>query len=266
MSLEKLLDVSPRTEAAHRLQRVLVAYHHFRQDKISHPCYPDLPTLSAWQIERLKTTHRDLYSDPAYHTALHFLIDELYAPKDFSQRDADLERVFPKMVKLLPDAVLDLVADLVELNHLTQKLDLDLLSRLTAETGIDTLDALTWAQAYRACDNRPLREQQLRLIHDAGVALERYVHSHVLRWTLSATRGLAESKGLGELHQFLQRGFEAFSTLQNVPVLLDEIQRRETAIMVHLFEGDPAPDWPQRPHAPDSGIRLQAPELHPDAG
>ncbi|RMF19749.1 MAG: hypothetical protein D6758_01215, partial [Gammaproteobacteria bacterium] len=205
MAVDKLLSVTPRTDAAHRLQQVLVAYRHFREDKPSHPQAEHLPMLCQWQVDRLKTTHADLYQDPAYHTALDFLVNELYAPKDFTQRDNDLDRLFPKMVKLLPDNVLELVADLVELNHLTQKLDLDLLESWSG-LGADTLDSQSYAAAYAACNNRPLREQQLRLIALAGEALERYVHSHLLRWTLKATHNAAERAGLGELHHFLERG------------------------------------------------------------
>ena len=77
--------------------------------------------VAQWQSERLKGTHADLYSQARYHAGLDFLLQDLYSPGDFYQRDDDIDRIFPKLIKLMPDSILDLVSSLVELDHLTQK-------------------------------------------------------------------------------------------------------------------------------------------------
>jgi hypothetical protein len=80
--------------------------------------------LRAWQARRLTRTHADLLASPRYATATRFFLYELYGAKDFSQRDAELTRVIPTLSRFLPEAALGTIADAVELDALTERLDL----------------------------------------------------------------------------------------------------------------------------------------------
>ena len=60
---------------------------------------PIIHQLQHWQCERLLVTHDDLAQQKRYQKAMAFFVDELYGPKDFSQRDADLVRVIPRARK-----------------------------------------------------------------------------------------------------------------------------------------------------------------------
>ena len=64
-----------------------------------------LDRVAQWQARRLNATYSDLAADPRYAGAIAFFQSELYGPGDFSQRDADLARVVPIMIRVLPDAV-----------------------------------------------------------------------------------------------------------------------------------------------------------------
>ena len=70
-----------------------------------------LKVLQAWQCERLLRTHADLANDARYGPGVRFFVEDLYAPKDFTARDTDIERALPAMVRLLPNRVLDTAAD-----------------------------------------------------------------------------------------------------------------------------------------------------------
>ncbi len=126
MYRERLVATEVQSENAHRLKRLLLEYHDFRQLKAASPLLDDTRRIADWQAERLKTTHQDLYRHPGYHTGLEFLLADLYAPAGMTRRDDNIDRVFPKMVKWLPDHLLATFAGLVELNLLTQSLDLEL--------------------------------------------------------------------------------------------------------------------------------------------
>src|SRR5690606_41163531 len=80
MYRERLVATEVHSENAHRLKRLLLEYHDFRQLKTAHPLLDDARRLADWQAERLKTTHHDLYRHPGYHTGLEFLLTDLYAP------------------------------------------------------------------------------------------------------------------------------------------------------------------------------------------
>jgi len=119
MYRERLVATEVKSENAHRLKRLLLEYHDFRQLKAASPLLDDTHRIADWQAERLKTTHQDLYRHPGYHTGLEFLLTDLYAPAGMTHRDDNIDRVFPKMVKWLPDHLLATFAGLVELNLLT---------------------------------------------------------------------------------------------------------------------------------------------------
>ena len=51
----------------------------------------------------------------------------------------------------------------------------------------------------------------------------------------------AELAGLGELHSFLSRGFEAFRHMAGAEDFLQRIAQREHALMEALFAGDDPP-------------------------
>lgn len=238
MYREKLINTRARTDNARRLKDLLIAYHDFRQVRDSGTEGDRLAALCQWQAERLKTTHADLYEDSRYRAGLDFLLEDLYAPQTLTRRDDDIDRVFPVMVKLLPDALLATVAELVELNLLTQRLDSQLAHTLFHTQQCRHIDAHTYAEAYRQSAEKEERLRQIQLVANIGDDLDRYVGSRTISFALSITEGAAEMAGLGDLHRFLRRGFSAFRAMNGVDELLTRIVARETEVMEGLFRGD----------------------------
>ncbi|MBU6953151.1 hypothetical protein [Hahella sp. HN01] len=233
MSKEKLLSVNARTANARRLQQLLLDYHNYRLQRDEHPLAQDIDRLCDWQADRLKRTHNDLYSNQRYHEALDFLLKDLYSPKEFTRRDADLERVFPVIVKLLPDSALHTIADLVELNLLTQQLD-EHIATVLREMRVERITEDNYAEAFRRCDNFASRRRQITLIDKTGHELEKYVKSRFVSFSLKITEGPAEIAGLGQLHNFLSRGFKAFKEMGGVSQLLRVIMQRESHILEQI--------------------------------
>ena len=135
MYRERILSTKTKHPAAIRLKDAMLEYNDFQSTNQTKNLSLELAKLAQWQSERLKHSHRDLYYSPRYQDGLSFLFTELYSDTDFSERDRDLERIFPKMVKLLPNSVLETVSLLVELNMLTQMLDQELATKLFIDLG-----------------------------------------------------------------------------------------------------------------------------------
>lgn len=245
MYRERLVSTPVKSPGASRLQQVLLEYHDFRQHKAAHELLPSTFTLARWQAERLKTTHSDLYSHQAFHTGLEFLLTDLYAPAGMSHRDDNIDRVFPKMVKWLPDNQLNTFAGLMELNLLTQQLDLELAEILRARHGV-TIEAsgLTetlYCEAIRASNRADERSRQIALVAEVGHQLDRYVRNRSLGWLLSISRGPAEMAGLDDLHSFLHRGYTAFRHMDDVDLLISRLVKRETQVMNNILDHHPDP-------------------------
>jgi len=194
--------------------------------------------LRQWQSERLAATHADLMADARYHAAAQFFLDELYGTKDTARRDADVARVVPTLSKFLPASGLEIVADAVELDALSEFLDAAMIAALGPR--IDALDAASYGAAYRAVGRRDQREHQLDLIADLGRALDQLTRKAFAGTALKMMRKPAELAGFGELQAFLETGYDAFRLMKGADAFLDRIVTRERAVLSGLFAGNDA--------------------------
>jgi hypothetical protein len=241
MYRERIQNTRTNHPAAIRLKDAMLEYHDFQNTQKSNDLSTQLARLSQWQSERLKHSHSDLYYSPIYQEGLSFLFTDLYSDTDFSDRDRDLERIFPKMVKLLPNSVLETVALLVELNMLTQMLDQELASKLFLDLSYTSINEQHYCEAYRLCNNEQKRAYQIKLTDELGKKLDKYARSQVILFSLKLSKGAAESAGLSALHQFLSTGFKAFHSMQNIDMLMHNIALRETQFLKEIMSGNTQP-------------------------
>ncbi|MDX1587519.1 MAG: hypothetical protein R3296_01170 [Oleiphilaceae bacterium] len=243
----KLTQSRPRSPSARRLQQLLLGYHDFRQERRHHPLSALVDALGQWQAARLRATHRDLYRLPRYREGLDFLLDDLYAPRNFSRRDDDVDRIFPTLVRLLPESALHTLCELVELNLISQQLDLTLAQSLHRHMGVDLgtmahLSYADYARGYRYCGDHEKRLRQIELVAGIGRDLQRYVSNRALRMALRACERPAAMAGLEELHRFIREGCRVFRAMDGVEELLDRVVARENWLLAQMLAGEPLPD------------------------
>lgn len=241
MTRERLLHTKTSAPAAQRLKEAMIKYHDFQCQPRPKNLETHLAKLAHWQSERLKHSHQDLYQSPKYQQGLAFLFTDLYSSEDFSDRDRNLERIFPKMVKLLPKSVLNTVSLLVELNLLTQQLDHALAETIFIRLGHQQLDEGKYCQAYRLCNNHGERLYQIQLTAELGKKLDKYARSSIILFSLKMSEGAAEMAGLSALHQFLMSGFQAFHSMQNIDKLMVTLTERETDYLDRIYQGQNKP-------------------------
>lgn len=187
--------------------------------------------LQSWQTNRLLITHEDLWNSKRFKPAMQFFIDEIYGPKDFSQRDTELARVVPTMAKLLPDKALISLEAALKLNCLSLELDIALIKAL----GGDELNRSTYFESYRQCDNQLKREEQIQLLESLGLDLAQVVKIKGISAILMLSRKPAKIAGVKSLHEFLESGFKSFKKLGKVHDFIDPIINKERLIMQTMF-------------------------------
>ncbi len=201
-----------------------------------------LPELRRWQAARLERSFGHFLADPKRRGAAMFFLTDVYGDQDFSRRDANVAKVVPMMQRLLPAAVLETVADAIELGTLTHALDLRMAEALeTLAPRRKRLDEALYAQAYRQVGHSRLRGHQIDLIAQLGVGLAKAVKMPGVLTLLKLSRGPARATGLGELQGFLERGFAAFSALGDGKAFVGDIEQAEREVSRRLFAGAPAP-------------------------
>ncbi|MET0204196.1 MAG: hypothetical protein ABW276_07795 [Casimicrobiaceae bacterium] len=238
-----MAEQDPSFPARDALVRELTRVARLHDERRTNPILAgSLERLADWQARRLRTTYADLAADPRYTAAVTFFQNDLYSGADYSRRDADLARVVPTMVKMLPEGVIATVALAMELNALSQELDRALLERLPRADA--QFSVAEYCKAYRRAGNFPLRRRQIKLIGEVGAALDRYVQKPLVRTALAMMRQPARLAGMGALQEFLERGFAAFRAMGGADTFLRTIDERETRIMESIAGGatDAFPD------------------------
>lgn len=190
-------------------------------------------TLQEWQCQRLLNTHVELANQSRYQTAMAFFVEELYGPKDFSQRDADLVKVVPKLAAVLPTKAMRALQEAVAVNALSFELDLDITERIQGE-----LTHYSYAVAYRQSERLADRTKQLTIIYQLGEQLADVVRIPGVSILIKLARKPAKLAGLLTLHGFLERGYHAFRKIGDVHDFINPVIDKEKEIMQILLASD----------------------------
>ena len=187
--------------------------------------------LQTWQTKRLLTTHDDLWQSKRFKPAMQFFVEELYGPKDFSQRDIELARVVPKMAKVLPNKGLVSLEAALRMNCLSLELDIALVHEMSNKE----INRVNYFDCYRHAGQRLKREEQIELLESLAIDLAQVVKISGISTILLLSRKPAKVAGVKSLHEFLEKGFKSFKKLGNVNDFLDPIITRERALMQSLY-------------------------------
>ncbi len=219
----------------HELAACIAEAQALRVARVSDPDPDDFPRLKEWQAARLAGSYADLLASPRHNPAAEFFLTDLYGPKDFRSRDEELARVVPIMVHVLPAKALMTLLEAVKMDTLSESLDTAMVLALRKLGKSKAIDWPAYVAAYRACGRRKDREQQIILIDRIGKTLDRLTRMPLIHFSLKLMNGPAHLAGLGDLHSFLQRGFDAFSYMKGADEFLAIVTERETALMKELF-------------------------------
>jgi hypothetical protein len=195
-----------------------------------------MAALKAYQSQRMAITHADLLAAPDTNAAARFFLDDLYGPKDFTKRDADIERIIPLSEHILPTSALQTIAEAVTLDALSETMDNAMAARLG-----ERFTEEDYIASYREVTSRADRERQIAHVRSLGASLCGLVRKPLLGSTLKIMRGPARLANLGELHDFLERGFAAFRGMRDAAGFVSTIVTRETAIMEAIYAGRKRP-------------------------
>lgn len=240
---------SGKKTVANRFQAILSESAQLNRKRISgKELDPAFVALSVWQANRLQQTYSDFAKKRRFDLALDFFLNDLYGPVDFSQRDEDIQRIFPLMVKVLSADAIESLAYGLELNTLTLKLDAAMVTVLQNQLGFDPddpaaqLNSEMYAEAYRRCDNRKDREKQITLVVDAGKRLQEVTRKRLILTAVKVARKPAQLAGFGELQSFIERGLAAFRAMGNdATEFMDAIESREMDILKAIYASKPLP-------------------------
>jgi hypothetical protein len=205
-----------------------------------------LAQLRGWQLKRLALTYRDLQAIERYAPPTKFFVEELYGPRDRTGLYRSLRRILPLMKRLLPDRALYALAVALELQALSDELDVDLANALLGlNVAIAEMPQSAYAAGYRAM-SLSRRDHQLELLTQCGHELDRVVKMPIVLWAVKMARKPAAVAGLMELHNFLEGGLISFGHMKGADEFVAMIAARERAALERIKAGANDPfqsDW-----------------------
>jgi hypothetical protein len=191
--------------------------------------------LQIFQSHRLRRDYSDLAALPEYRDVGEFFFTELYGPHDFSERDADAQRL-QHFLHLVPGVRLHDVEQILDLLSTTVALDNDLADLLlTQQLGLD-FDEPAYERAYRAADNYATRQRQLELVHSTLHNVFQLSRSQLLGFGLRSSGLIARMAGFEAGHRFLLKGYEALHDVRSIDHFATTIYNRELARLNRIYE------------------------------
>ena len=226
---------------ADHLRQALTDSHELSK-RFDEPGFPhaELALLQDWQRRRLSISYDDLISQERYHAAGEFFLAELYGGLNFRERDQQMERVLPVMVRMLREDMLLALAEAFELQSLSLSLDMDMTKALQ-QFGWTELSTERYGEIYRRCGRPTDRQRQIELIGHLGLELNELVHHRLVMFLIRTLRGPARAAGFGLLQTFLEQGLRAFQIMGDGTLFIETIWKNEDRIMHKLFAGDENP-------------------------
>ncbi|MEP6607286.1 MAG: hypothetical protein ABJA83_01255 [Burkholderiaceae bacterium] len=195
--------------------------------------------VKAWQVERLRGTYADFLVNHQYRAAAEFFLNEVYGAKDIEKRDAEAQKVAPKLAGMLPKRAVDTLILAVQLEEISERFDIEIARHIKLP-----ITATNYAESYRATGSEADRVSQIELAGRIGKALEKLARVPMLSTMLQLMKAPAGMWGLAHLHRFLQLGFDAFVAMRGSHEFLEATNKRELTINERLFAADADPFRP----------------------
>ncbi|PNK61556.1 FFLEELY motif protein [Psychrobacter sp. FDAARGOS_221] len=191
-----------------------------------------LQQVQAWQKDRIRQTHAELFSQPKNKPMAEYFLNHLYGGDTLNQIVSQLERIVPKarkLEKLAPTAALETGTLGVETAITSTKLDLKL-----AEWLLDNnkdVNADNMHEAYLAVDDEAARRQQIADLKQVCYRSDKYLNSFILQKAFKLAKKQAYKHNLQPLYDFIDSGFAAMKPLKSVASFIDPFCERELEII-----------------------------------
>ena len=230
------MEMSEKDDAIRRLTANIATAARLRASaKASSRTSAARTALRNWQADRFSRTHANLLASAEYGDAARFFLTDLYGPADVTKRDELMQRVVPILSKMLSAPALNVIADVIELDSLSESLDADMVAALGEK---HALDESAFARAYRQMGRQDDRARQIVLIEHLGASLDTLSRHRLLGAALAMMRKPMTVAGFADLHSFLEKGYESFRKMRTAKPFLDAIVSQEKAFSAGVFAGD----------------------------
>ncbi len=193
--------------------------------------------LQAFQSTRLNDTYTDLKTDPQYAKIGHFFFERLYAPEDFSFRDASIKKLHRLLKGKVYRGMITAVSQVIELHELSYTLDDSMVEQMIASGIGVNMKMDQYQEIYRSLDNYDQRIYQIKLSTQTARAFHKLSKKWVVALSLKTVHTAANIIGIGKIIDFVYEGYDGFRAIKNIDFFVDTVEQRETAWHNEIWYG-----------------------------
>lgn len=193
--------------------------------------------LQAFQSARLNKTYADLKQNPEYKKIGHFFFNKLYAPEDFSFRDASIKKLHKVLKGTVYKGILSAGQKVIELHELTDNLDERMVDQMLAMGVGPDMTMEEYQNVYRSLDNYDQRVYQIKLSTAVTRAFHRLSKKWIVSISLKTVRSAAHILGVGKIIDFIYEGYDGFRKIKNIDYFVETIEKRELAWHDEIWSG-----------------------------
>lgn len=193
--------------------------------------------LQGFQSARINGTYSDLKNTPEYEKIGVFFFEKLYAPEDFSFRDASIKKLQKVLKGKVYKGMVSAVSQVIELHELSDRLDDRMVEGMLA-AGIGTdMDMAQYQEIYRSLDNYDERIHQINLSTEVTRAFHKLSKKWIVALSLKTVRTTSHLLGMGKIIDFIYEGYEGFRAIKSIDFFVDTVTERELAWHNEIWNG-----------------------------
>lgn len=227
---------SNRKQAAARFRRAIAQSNALHSEYLAEPTlYESYDRFTRWQLDYMLPFFSDLLEPAGYAEAVDFIVSDL-AGVGVSDRDRDIERAAPVIVRSLPTHALETAAAAVELNARALEINLGICRQLLddGELRPDIVEK-DYLLACRAVSSLDECVELVHLAADLGETLKKLVRVPLIGGLLRTMRAPAHAAGFGALQEFLETGYLTFRRISDIDQFLDLLRERLSEVFEHIY-------------------------------
>lgn len=219
--------LSDRKSAAARFRRAVARSNELHAEYLDDPgLYESYDRFTRWQLDYMLPFFSDLLEPEGYAEAVDFIVSDL-AGVGVSERDREIERAAPVIVRSLPTHPLETAAAAVELNARALEINLGICRELLVDNELPR--EIAEKAYFLACRKVSSYDECIDLVNlaaDLGETLKKLVRVPLIGGLLRTMRKPAHAAGFGALQVFLETGYLTFRRISDIDRFLEHLRTR----------------------------------------
>lgn len=194
-----------------------------------------------WLKGRIQDTHQQLFNEPKNQLMAQYFINRLYGGPEFDELALQIERLLKyahKAEKIIPENAIKTGLKSVGLAVLAMQLDEQVAQQLLKDYPADqVIDDDMMRQTLIKLDQADERKQQLDLLDELGLSLDKYMRSFIMHTAFKMCKGAASKYHFELMYDFIGEGFAAMKPLKSAATFIQSFTAKERIIVDNVHSG-----------------------------